>query len=428
MPDGLRLSRKQEQSIGQSTARINIWEGSVRSGKTIASLLRWLTYVARAPRGGGLLVMGKTFDTVARNIFGPLQDPAVTGPAARLIKYTRGASTAVILGRLVEVITFNDKAAENRVRGLTGAGAYVDEATLMPENVWSQLLARLSVPGAKLFATTNPDNPAHWLRKKFLLRAAELDLRSWHFTLEDNHALDPAYVASLKAEYVGLWYRRFILGQWVQAEGAVYDMWDPDVHVVKFADVPIIRRWLSVGVDYGTVNPFDAVVFGVGVDRRIYTVSEWRHDSRLKRRQLTDPELSAGMRAWLGAVRYPTSMLRGVQPETICVDPSAASFKVQLYRDGLPAMNANNDVANGIRTVSALLAADKLRVVDTCTDLIDEIPGYSWDDKAAERGEDAVLKVNDHSCDAARYGLHTTRSRWRGEVLPALSDVDDLAA
>jgi PBSX family phage terminase large subunit len=341
---------------------------------------------------------------------------------ARLVKYTRGAPTATILGRTIEVITANNELAEGRIRGLTCAGAYVDEATLIPESFWTQLLARLSVPGAQLFATTNPDNPNHWLRKKFLLRTSELDLRAWHFTIDDNHSLDPKYVASLKAEYVGLWYRRFILGKWVAAEGAVYDMFDPDQHVIPFEQVPIIRKWLGVGIDYGTRNPFDALLGGIGVDNRIYFTSEWRHDSRKAQRQLTDLELSAGVRNWLTGVRYPRSQLRGVTPEVVCVDPSAASFKVQLFRDGLPAMNANNDVLDGIRTWSSLMAADKFRVVDSCKWLVDELPGYSWDDKAAARGEDSVIKVDDHAVDAGRYLLHTTRSRWRGEVLPALSD------
>ena len=418
----LRLSFKQEQSIAQSTARINLWDGSVRSGKTVGSLIRLLHYVAHAPRGGVLVVMGKTLDTVARNVFGPLQDAAITGPAAKLVKYTRGAGTATILGRQVEVITFNDKSAENRVRGLTCAGAYVDEATLMPENVWNQLLARLSVPGAKLFCTTNPDNPGHWLKKKFIDRRgdAEVGLRYFKFTIDDNHSLDPAYVAWLKKVNVGLWYKRFILGQWVAAEGAVYDMFDLDEHVIPWERVPVIHRWLGVGVDYGTRNPFDALIGGIGVDSRIYMLSEYRHDSSLAQRQLTDLELSAGMRTWLSGVRYPRSQLRGVKPEIVCVDPSAASFKLQLFRDGLPVMNANNDVLDGIRTWSSLMAADKFRVVDTCKWLVDELPAYSWDDKAAAKGEDAVIKVDDHSVDAGRYLLHTTRSRWRGEVLPSL--------
>lgn len=424
MPEVL-LSPKQEQSIAHATARINVWAGSVRSGKTVASLLRWLMFVASAPRGGELVIIAKTLDTVARNIFGPLCDPAITGPAARLIRYTRGASTAVILGRQVEVITANDAKAEGRIRGLTGAGAYVDEATLIPEAFWNQLLARLSVPGAKLFATTNPDNPGHWLKKKFINRHATLNLRYWHFTLDDNPGLDPGYVADLKKEHVGLWYRRFILGQWVQAEGAIYDMWDDERHVVTWDQVPIIHRWLGVGVDYGTTNPTDALVGGIGRDSKIYLLSEYRHDSRAARRQLTDPELSAGIRSWLAGVRHPGSRLLGVTPEVVCVDPAAASFRLQLQRDRLPAMVANNSVLDGIRTVSALIAADRLRVVGKdCPHLVDEIAGYAWDDKAAAKGEDAPIKVDDHAVDAQRYLLHTTRTRWRGEVLPALRDTE----
>src|SRR5437879_1326466 len=227
-----RLSELQERSIAHATARLNIWSGAVRSGKTVASLLRWMMYVKQAPSGGALVVSGKTYDTVARNVFGPLADPAITGKSASLVKWTRGAPTGTILGRTIEVITANDERAEGRLRGMTCAGAYIDEATLLPESYWTQMLARLSLKGAKLFATTNPDGPNHWLRQNFLLRKHELDLRSWHFTLDDNPALDPDYVKALKLEYVGLWYRRMIKGEWCLAEGAIYEMFDPDRHVV----------------------------------------------------------------------------------------------------------------------------------------------------------------------------------------------------
>lgn len=167
------LSPKQAQSIGQSTGKINLWEGAVRSGKTVASLLRWSMYVADPPPGGALVVSGKTFDTVYRNIFGPLMDPALMGEYASMVSYNRGAPTAQMFGRTVEVITANDAKAEARLRGLTCVGGYIDEATLVPEEFFTQFLARFSVPGSKLFATTNPASPAHWLRKKFLLRADE---------------------------------------------------------------------------------------------------------------------------------------------------------------------------------------------------------------------------------------------------------------
>jgi PBSX family phage terminase large subunit len=411
------LSVPQERSFAQSTARINVWDGSVRSGKTIASLLRWLAYVARAPRGGALVVIGKTYDTVSRNVFGPLTDPDLFGEAAALVKYTRGAPTATILGRQVEVITANDVRAEGRIRGLTCAGAYVDEATLIPENFWDQLLARLSVRGAKLFATTNPDNPGHWLRKKFILRAGELDLRYWHFTIDDNHALDPAYVANLKKEYVGLWYRRFILGQWVQSDGAVYDMWDPDRHVVD--ELPRIERWFSCGVDYGTVNPFSALLLGLGRDPadnapRLYLTHEYRHDSKAARRTLTDPEYSAKLREFLATAQAPHEALPGITPEWVHVDPSAASFSTQLHHDGMSNVaHAVNDVVPGIRSVAGALATDRLRVHRSCDGWFVEIPGYAWDDRAAELGEDKPVKANDHSLDAGRYAIHSTEWQWR---------------
>src|SRR5205085_1808887 len=108
-----------------------------------------------------------------RNVFGPLSDPAITGDVASMVAYTRGAPTASILGREIEVITANDAKAEGRLRGLTCSGIYVDEATLVPEEFFTQALARLSVPGSMMFATTNPGAPSHWLRKKYLLRSSD---------------------------------------------------------------------------------------------------------------------------------------------------------------------------------------------------------------------------------------------------------------
>lgn len=420
-PDVGLLSPKQELSIGQSTAWLNCWEGSVRSGKTIASLLRWLMYIAEAPRGGALIVVGKTFDTVARNVFEPLMDPGLFGPAARTVSYTRGAGRATVLGRTVEIITANDASAEARLRGLTGAGAYIDEWTLLPKEFFKRLVDRMSVDGAKIFATTNPDNPGHWVRKDWLNRATELGIRSWHFTLDDNPALPAEYVARMKRSFTGLWYRRYILGHWVMSEGAIYEAFDPSIHVVT--DCPPIKRWLCDAIDYGTVNPFSDVLIGLGVDNRLYVVSEYRHDSRAARRQLTDAEYSRERRQWLQRVVQPATNVTGVQPEWTIVDPSAASFIEQLFRDQTPGvMPAENTVLDGIRAVATLFAADRLRVHRSCTGLIDELPGYSWDDEAAEKGEDKPIKQDDHSCDALRYGVRTTEALWRPHI-PTLMEV-----
>ncbi|MEU9865497.1 PBSX family phage terminase large subunit [Streptomyces sp. NPDC047971] len=422
MLDSLPLSPKQVRSIAHATARINVWHGAIRSGKTIASLIAFLIAIAAAPSSGLIIIVGRSLQTIERNVLDPLQDEALFGPVARLVQHTRGATTAVILGRTVHLIGAADSRAEGRLRGLTACLAYVDEATLVPRGFWNQLLGRLSVPGARLFATTNPDNPGHWLRKEFINRQGDLDLRSWQFQLDDNPALDPKYVASLKAEYVGLWYRRFILGHWVQSEGAIYEMFDAEQHVVR--NIPHITRWLCDAIDYGTVNPFADLLIGLGADQRLYVVSEYRHDSRAARKQLTDAEYSAARRRWLAAVPHPQAgNVVGVRPEWTIVDPSAASFIEQLHRDNTPSvMPADNTVLDGIRGVAGLLAADRLRIHASCTGLIDELPGYSWDDEAAEKGEDKPIKLEDHSCDALRYGVRTTEALWRPHI-PTLMEV-----
>lgn len=404
------LSPKQLRSIAHSTrAKIALWTGAVSSGKTIASLIAFLGAVADAPAVGLIVIVGRTLQTIERNILDPLQAPELFGPLAQHVHHTPGSNTAVILGRTVHLVGASDSRAEGRIRGSTICLGYVDEATLVPQSFWMMLLSRLRVPGARLLATTNPDGPAHWLRKNFILRAAEVNMAVWQFRLDDNPSLTDEYIRDLMAQYVGLWRRRFIDGDWCMAEGAVYDMFDPDRHTVGGA--PRLLRIPGVGVDYGTTNPTAALMLGVqapdpatGRRPRLVLTRELRHDPKATQRQLTDSELSQRLRGWLGNDR----------PDWVAVDPSAASFKLQLYRDGQAnVVDARNDVVDGIRLVASLLATDRLVIHESCRGLLDELPGYSWDPKAAEKGEDKPIKVDDHSADAARYAIATTDEVWR---------------
>jgi PBSX family phage terminase large subunit len=409
------LSRRQLSAIGQSTARINILEGAIRSGKTLATLIAWLLYVAKAP-AGELVMTGKNSWSIHRNLVIPLQDPAIFGDLARHVKVTAGSPFGTILGRRVHVIGGNDARSENRLRGLTCAGALIDEVTLIPQEFFTQLLGRMSVPGARLFATTNPDSPYHWLKREFLERG-ELDLRQWHFQLDDNPSLTDEYKTAIKAEFTGLWYRRMVLGEWVAAEGAIYDMFDIRQHVLDI--LPTMTRWLACAIDYGTANPFHALLIGLGADHRLYVVAEWRYDGRAAHRQMTDAEYSEKIRTWLDQVQYPGSKLRGVRPEYMVIDPSAASFRQQLHRDHWSPHLADNAVLDGIRQVATLLGSGRLLIHSSCKYLIGELTTYVWDDSARLKGEDRPVKVNDHGVDALRYGIMTTRNLWRNALIPA---------
>lgn len=416
--DGLPMSSKQIQSIVESDARVNIWHGAIRSGKTIGSLIRWLMFVATAPSGGALVVVGRTRDSVYRNVFAPLEDASLFGPLASMVHYTNNAPSATILGRTVFVLGASDAKAEKVIRGLTVAGAYVDEITVIPEEFFTQLLGRMSVPGAQLFGTTNPDNPAHWLKRRFLDRAADIGWRVFHFALADNPSLTAKFIAEISAEFTGLWYRRFVLGEWVAAEGAVYPFFDVDKHVVPWATLPEMRQLLAIGLDYGTTNPSAAVMLGLGLDRRLYLVDEWRYDPLLTQQRLTDSELSQSFRDWAATDHLPYDFTG--RPSWVVVDPAAASFKVQLNRDGVQGVtDAENDVLYGIKTFASALAMDQLKITDRCTALLKEIPGYSWDSKASDKGVDKPVKMADHSTDAARYVVVTTESMWRNEIREA---------
>jgi PBSX family phage terminase large subunit len=408
------LTRKQRKSYKLSTMRVNIWEGAVRSGKTIVSILRWIQYIKQAPEGN-LLMTGKTERTLKRNII----DVMVQMLGPKRCVYIAGKGELHVLGRIVYVAGANDEAAQEKIRGLTLAGAYGDEISIWPESYFTMLMSRLSIYGSQFFGTTNPDNPSHWL-KKLLDRVAvhlhgdgsvtrqALGTRTrkgkvvnWSrmtFILRDNPHLPKDYVDSLEAEYTGLWYRRFILGHWVAAEGAVYDMWDEDIHVVH--ELPEMKRVLAQGIDYGTSNATAGIILGLGVDNVLYAYHEWAPT-----KGSTDGELTAALRKHMEGLRA---------PDYIFVDPAAASLKRQLHVDGFRGLkNANHDVDNGIRLVASLLKAGRLRIHVSCAELRDELPGYSWDPKATIKGEDKVIKQNDHFCDALRYAVYSSRTLWK---------------
>lgn len=430
------LSDKQKQSIREADARINLWHGSVRSGKTLSSIIAFLEFVRTGPRGP-LAIIGKTRDTVGRNVIDPMADLFGTlAPSA--VQYTRGAPTAVILGRLVHIMGANDARSEGRLRGLTLAGAYADEATLVSREFWGQLLYRLSVPGARLFATTNPDSPAHWLKREYLDRANELGMRHWHFTIDDNPALTPEFVTAIKAENVGLFHKRFVEGLWVAAEGAVYDMLDLDTggaHRSHWADIrPHLTGRFWVGLDYGQANPFHAVLLAQARDR-LHVAGEWRYDGRTERRSLDDGQYEQRLRGWLeqgaGIPQVNGRATVDVWPERTAVDPSAASFRSMLRNrcwSGL--VEADNAVLDGIRNVSSLLSAGRLQFLThddgkpAAPELERELLGYVWDEKAQKKGEDTPSKVDDHGPDALRYDVQVCRSTWR----PWLAQTDLAAA
>lgn len=255
------LNPKQIDFIKHEDKRINLLTGSVRSGKTYVSLLKWAIFVGTMSNECEFLMTGKTLTSLKRNCLGLLQD--LVGKDN--FKYSISQKTAILFGRTVWLEGANDDRAESKIRGMTLAGAYVDELTQLPEDFYKMLLSRLSVKNAKLYATTNPDTPSHWV-KKDIIDNTEIEKKVWNFVLDDNEILkkeNEEYFENLKKEYKsmgGVFYERFILGLWVLAEGLIYrqfvdnkELFLKDEAVDKNGN-KINFMIVSIGIDYGATK------------------------------------------------------------------------------------------------------------------------------------------------------------------------------
>lgn len=383
-------------------ARINVLEGSVRSGKTVAMIPKWVEYVRYGP-AGLLLMTGVSKDTIYDNVLLDLFDTV----GKENYTYNKQSGELILYGRRIKVLGAKDEGSEKYLRGKTIAGAYCDELSLMPEKFFKQLLNRMSVKGAKLYGTTNPDAPFHYLYEEYITDEAKIDsgmVAVWHFTLEDNANLDSEYLEFIKKAYTGMWYKRMILGLWVNADGVIYDMWHDDMLFEEKDLKPYFkdntRRYISI--DYGTTNPMvflDIYDDGEGV----WVMKEYYYDSKKEQRQKTDAEYLEDLKAFVG----------DEYPDAVIIDPSAASFKVVLQNAGFRVKEADNSVNDGIRVTSMMMNLWRLRIHKNCLNTLLEIQSYIWDEKARDRGEEKPLKMFDHTADALRYFCKTIIPKWR---------------
>lgn len=375
--------------------RINLLEGSVSSGKTWISLVLWAFWVASMPQDKLYLMCAKSLTTLKRNCLILLQELV----GERNFTFSIPAKEGILFGRQVLFEGANDARSESKIRGMTLQGAYCDELTQFPEDFFAMLLSRLRVSKAKLFATTNPDNPNHWLMQSYIKRADELDFLDVKFTIDDNTTLPSDYVENIKQEYTGVFYDRFILGDWVVADGLVYDFFNESMIVDDIPWQALQRgRWF-ISVDYGTVNPTSAGLWCLWRGTA-YRAGEYYYDSRKPgNHQRTDEEHYAGLEELAGDKKI----------DRIVVDPSAASFKETIRRHGRFAVwDADNSVLDGIRLTASLLQAGRILIHRDCKGLLSEIAAYRWDTEASM---DTVIKEADHACDDMRYFCSTIMAR-----------------
>ena len=376
-------------------------DGAVRSGKTVSMVVGFFLWSMGNFSGSTFAICGKTVGALRRNIVMNLDE--WVGELFQIREH-RSENKLVVSDRAGKENTYylfggRDESSGKLIQGITLAGVLLDEAALMPKSFVEQACARCSEAGSRLWFNCNPEGPEHWLDREWILKADEKNMLHLHFTMDDNPSLSESIRSRYENLYTGVFYRRFVLGQWCMAEGLVYDF-DPAVHVQE-PDKAGGRYYISV--DYGTRNPFSAGLWQV-TGGKAYRIREFYHNGRESGRMLTDEEYCDALEDLAG----------NLPVEQVVVDPSAASLIAAIRRRGrFCVRKAKNEVLPGIRLVATLLKAGVLLVAPCCKDTIREFQLYRWEDKA-ER--DSVVKENDHAMDDIRYFCATVlRRRIRKE-------------
>lgn len=372
------------------------------------------------------MMCGKSLQTLKRNCLLPLQELI----GERNFTFSLAAKEGRLFGRRIMLEGANDGRSEAKIRGITLGGAYCDELTLFPRDFFVMLLSRLRVEGAKLIATTNPDMPTHWLKTEYLDNDALCDtLLSVFFHIDDNTTLPADYVESLKKEYTGVYYDRFIRGDWVVANGAIYKVFSdsPAAYSVGAADLPNFD-YINIGLDFG----------GNG-SKHALCASGITHDMRKQDVCAVAPKAAQGCAATedngrqLYALKTERIPAADMTPQALykrvydfCEDVLKRYGKISaVYADsaeqtliaglrevlrplGIAVKNSRKrEINDRIRATTMLMAGGRFYLVsEECGTLIDAFRGAVWNDKIIgkeERLDDGTSDID--TLDAFEYSF-----------------------
>ena len=399
------LTKKQKRFLVDSNrlkARITLLYGSVRAGKTYIALLWFVMFVLTRSVTEEFLMIGKTLTTLKRNSLNLLQ--SLVGE--KNFSYSMSAKEGRLFGRTVWLEGADNEAAESKIKGMTLAGIYADELTEIPKAVTMQCFARISRPGARFIGTTNPDDPENYVNQEIILNPL-INKHVEKFTIDDNTFLDPAYVAEIKKEFTGVFYERFILGNFVRAEGVIFRQFADNPGKWILDEVPDDVKWMTFGIDFG-VNRSKTIFMCTGIRERgagIVILEEFRiSESGVKPDEIE--------RRFCEFARYCIAKYPNIkptycwtdQPETLTLGIAAA-----VRREGIPVMVTianKRQINDRIYAKERMLNLGKWHVMRHCTMVIYSTSNQLWNEKKTEKGQDVRLdndpKVNDVA-DAEEY-------------------------
>ena len=373
-----------------------IAEGAIRSGKTWAMLTGFLLWSQGRFSGSSFIMAGASIETLKRNVVRPM------GQILRLLgwswKFNREAAESAPSephrDRDEHLLPVRREHREEpgRLAGTDRGGMLRRRGGAVPAELRRPDDRPMLGGRVEALVQLQPQLPDALLQTEYIDRADELNLLVLHFEMQDNPTLSPEIVSRYERMYRGVFYDRYIRGLWTLAEGLIY----PDFKGALEGRYEGSAVKYAVSCDYGTQNAFAALLWAF--DGKVWhVVDEYRYSGRDTGHQKTDADYVADMADFVGGLS---------KPPLFIIDPSATSFIAAMRQAGFKTKKGRNDVADGIRETGVCLGDGSVRISDACAGLIGELGGYCWDAKA---DGDKPVKVDDHSCDALRYGVATMR-------------------
>lgn len=233
-----------------------ICDGAVRSGKTIVMITSFVHWAMRFFNGHNFGICGKTVRSAERNIIIPMQQVADLTEYYS-VSYTRSINMLTVKYNNVinqfYIFGGKDESSYALIQGITLSGVLFDEVALMPRSFVEQAIARtLSIHNAKNWFNCNPENPNHWFYKEWICEAKNKNALHIHFLMTDNPIMTAQMLVKAYAMYTGVFYDRYILGEWVRAEGLIYRLFadNKENYLIDNADKYAFST-ISFGVDFG---------------------------------------------------------------------------------------------------------------------------------------------------------------------------------
>lgn len=383
-----------------------IADGAIRSGKTVSMALSFAIWAMSSFTGQNFAMCGKTIGSFRRNVL----------PALKLMLTARGfiykdlRADNLLEVRKDDAVNYfyifggKDERSQDLIQGITLAGLFCDEVALMPESFVNQATGRCSVEGSKFWFNCNPGAPAHWFKLKWIDKREEKNLLYLHFTMEDNKSLSERIKERYRSMYSGVFYKRYILGKWVAADGVIYGQFadNPQSYIRKrFANEEARKKFcndvafLTVGIDFGGNRSLTTFV-ATAIHRNFHALTALRDHHIDGRKGDIDPEkLNSEFVKFIEGVRrdYPELIIRYVFADSeaqylingITKAAKRAGFGFKIGD------SAKNEIVERIRCVNSLLNTGRLTIHEDCRLLIDGLQAAVWDEKAAEQGKDVRL-------------------------------------